>query len=403
MGWAKRHRPSRARSRPRQEDQVKASDELSSLSADAPPGTDTCRLDGWTVEEKVLRAEDKLSPLPEPRLAALAIGRDPVRQVEAKLYGSASPYRPDTVVDGGTAFGLTLRAASVRGRTKRFEGEAREDDFCLLTSRSHGVVVVAVADGLGTAARSSLGSALAVRHAVAAVEEQLNVGTGPLDWPTVFNRAASALVVEHRRQSSDEASRQRPDYDETRAVSKDLGTTLTVVVLRPDSSGVASISAAAIGDSPVLRLANGKYELLVGSRATDEAFSTSAVVALPYLPAPETVERTFEQHEVLLICTDGFSEPLSEGNSDVGRFFARELVVPPPLASWGYLVDFEKATYDDDRTLVAIWPEQSNEETKELRRVDSEVAVTATVARARAPRPPVRGRIDPTTKETPDG
>jgi hypothetical protein len=57
-----------------------------------------------------------------------------------------------------------------------------------------------------------------------------------------------------------------------------------------------------------------------------------------------------------LICTDGFSEPLSDGNSDVGRLFATELGSPPPLGSWSYLVDFAKATYDDDRTLVAVWP-----------------------------------------------
>ncbi len=374
-------KPPRRRSRPSgSPPEGGSSDPLRVAGAEpSPPERDlghSSPEDEWRPSVGANGPPNEIEPLPHPRLDVLEIGRDPVRRAEPKLDGTTSPYRPDTIVDGGTAFGLTLRAASVRGRTKRFEGEAREDDFCLLTDSINGVVVVAVADGLGAATRSSLGSALAVRHAVAAVEDQLAAGNAlSIDWSTVFNRAASALVVEHRGQRNGEEGRQRPDYDETRAVSKDLGTTLTVVIVRRESSGVTSISAAAIGDSPVFRLANGEYELLVGRRVTDEAFSTSAVVALPYLPVPETVECQLEQDEILLICTDGFSEPLSEGNSDVGRFFARELADPPPIASWAYLVDFEKATYDDDRTLVAIWPKRAHEDAGET----SELEPTTTV------------------------
>jgi serine/threonine protein phosphatase PrpC len=211
---------------------------------------------------------------------------------------------------------------------------------------------------MGSATRSSLGAALAVRHAVEAVEQQL-VDRAPaeIDWTAVFNRAAAALLVEHRR-GTDESATDPPDNVETRAVSRELGTTLTVAIVEARGDRQMDVNVAAIGDSPALRLAEGTYELLVGERETDESFSTSAVIALPYLPAPESRNARLMPDEVLLVCTDGFSEPLSGGNSDVGRMFARELAVPPPLCSWSYLVDFAKATYDDDRTLVAIWPQE---------------------------------------------
>ena len=294
-------------------------------------------------------------PLPELYRAPVVLGRDPVHHVEPKLDGRSEPYRPDTALDGGTCHGLTVRAASVRGRMKRFQGGPRQDDFCLRASNSRPAVVVAVADGMGSAKRSSLGAALAVRHAVEAVEEQLlEHAPEAVNWPQVFNRAGAALLMEHRRDSGG-LETERPDSEETKAVSRDLGTTLTVAIVevREDRT-VATV--AAIGDSPAFRLADGAYELLAGERETDEGFSTSAVVALPYLPAPEVRSVALSPDEVLLVCTDGFSGPLSAGNSDVGRLFARELATPPPLSLWSYLVDFTKATYDDDRTLVAVWP-----------------------------------------------
>jgi len=311
------------------------------------------------VDQEGQPASVELPALPEPYRMPLQLGRDLVRHIEPKLDGRSTPYRPDTALDGGTCNGVTVRAASVRGRLKRSQGGPRQDDFCLRTSSSRPAIVVAVADGMGSAKRSGLGAALAVRHAVEAVEEQLvDRSALDLDWPQIFNRAAAALLVEHRRDAGAEQG-EHPDEEETRAVSRDLGTTLTVAIVETEEDRAVA-TLAAIGDSPAFRLADGAYELLVGERETDDGFSTSAVIALPYLPAPEVRSVSLAPTDVLLICTDGFSGPLSAGNSDVGRLFARELAAPPPLSLWAYLVDFAKATYDDDRTLVAIWPQRTS-------------------------------------------
>src|ERR1700751_927046 len=113
--------------------------------------------------------------------------------------GAAEPYRPDTVADGGVAFGLTVRAASVRGLSKRFGGGPRQDDICLRLHSDSETLIAAVADGVSGASRSDIGAALAVRYATAAVARQLDAGRGPVDWGPVFEQAAWALVEEHRR------------------------------------------------------------------------------------------------------------------------------------------------------------------------------------------------------------
>ena len=55
------------------------------------------------------------------------------------------------------------------------------------------------------------------------------------------------------------------------------------------------------------------------------------------------------------MCTDGLGLPLGDGTGEVGRAFARELAVPPDIPDFARLLDFSRATYDDDRTLVAVW------------------------------------------------
>ncbi len=46
-----------------------------------------------------------------------------------------------------------------------------------------------------------------------------------------------------------------------------------------------------------------------------------------------------------------------------GQLFAEYLQAPPPPRAFAHLLDFSRETFDDDRTLVAIWrqpPEQGS-------------------------------------------
>ncbi len=269
---------------------------------------------------------------------------EPAPAIEPRLAGG-EPYRPDTIADGGSAFGLTVRAASIRGLHKRYVGGPRQDDLCLRLHADSGTLIAAVADGVSGAARSDLGAALAVRYATAAVARHLDEGS--IDWPNVFEQAAWALVSEERRSGSDQ--------------SGSLATTLLVATVTVGDEGAVAVQAAAVGDSPAFRLHSRQYHPIVGQPVHEDDLIGGGVQALPRdAGAAEAGDCALGSGDVLLLCTDGLALPLGGGTGELGRAFARELATPPDVVDFARLLDFSRSTYDDDRTLVAVWaPRQS--------------------------------------------
>lgn len=277
----------------------------------------------------------------------LTVG-EPAPAVVAQL-ADGDLYRPDTIADGGVAYGLTVRAASVRGLAKRYVGGPRQDDVCLRRHNRTATLVVAVADGVSAAPRSDLGAALAVRHATAAVVRQLDGGHGELDWQEVFDHAAWALVEQHRRDCDERAA-------EPGAAAAMLATTLVVASISAEDG---LVQAAAVGDSPALMLAGGTFAAIVAEPDRDDGLVGGATAALPRVTGRvRTAQRRLSEGDVLLVCTDGVSLPLGDGNTELGAALARELALPPDIVDFARLLDFSAATYDDDRTLVAVWPER---------------------------------------------
>jgi serine/threonine protein phosphatase PrpC len=336
------------------------------------------RVDGPSPTDRptVVRRRSRLARGP------LTIG-EPAPAIDIRLsaaVSAAEPYRPDLVADGGTSFGLVVRAASVRGLYKRYQAGARQDDLCIRAHAPSGTLVVAVADGVSGAPRSDLGAALAVRQATSAVVRQLETDPDELDWDQVFAQAAWALVEEQRRQDGD------PEAG-VEAAATALATTLVVGVITagsptaestvgggdapergqapergraPESErGPAHVRLAAVGDSPAFLLNEGTYRRILNQHELSDGLLGGAVEALPRSTRPAYADTcTLEQGSVLLLCTDGFALPLAGGTGEVGRVFARELASPPEIADFARLLDFSRATYDDDRTLVAIWRER---------------------------------------------
>lgn len=295
----------------------------------------------------------------------LTIG-EPAAAVDARL-AAAEPYRPDTVADGGDAFGLTVRAASVRGLNKRHLGGPRQDDLCLRLHPPTRSLIAAVADGVSAAPRSDLAAALAVRHAAASVDRQLERGAVDVDWPEVFHHAAWALVEEQRRSDGDAHA----GVAETAA---SLATTLIVAVISPadasgsetqDEAGEASrsdparfrVQVAAVGDSPAYVLLEGRFKSVLEDTPSIDGLIGGSTRALPrHAGAVDHDTCTLEAGGTLLICSDGLALPLADGAGDVGQTLTRELANPPDIVDFARLLDFSRATYDDDRTLIAVWP-----------------------------------------------
>ncbi len=76
----------------------------------------------------------------------------------------------------------------------------------------------------------------------------------------------------------------------------------------------------------------------------------------PDPPAAASVSRcSLDPGSVLMLCTDGLAMPLAGGDGEVGATFARELARPPDVIDFARLLDFSRSTYDDDRSLIAVW------------------------------------------------
>ncbi|MET8990722.1 protein phosphatase 2C domain-containing protein [Nonomuraea wenchangensis] len=262
---------------------------------------------------------------------------------------------PDAECDGWSAPGLTLRSASVRGERHRYYRQPRQDATCAVLHEESGVVVFAVADGLSSASAATIGAAEACRAAVWALHAQLDEGgTGfPADFHADFHAAARYAAETLHRQAA-ALLRREPGLAQ---VEELVATTLVAGVARPGGHG-AEVSLFRIGDSAAWTLdpARARYRPLFAAKADGDLVPTS-VAALPRVPEPlERWSGRLAPGEVLLVGTDGFGDPLGDGDGQVGALFAEHLAVPPPPLWLAHLLDFSRETFDDDRTLLALWP-----------------------------------------------
>ncbi|MGW1913911.1 protein phosphatase 2C domain-containing protein [Streptomyces sp. NPDC002076] len=275
----------------------------------------------------------------------------PAAHVEPKPP-PADPYRPDTVFDGWSTPHLTVRLASVRGDAHRFGGRPRQDDVVVAWHEPTGTVVFAVADGVSSARLSHVGAALACRTAVNDLLVQLGEDRPGPDWSRVLKAAAYQLLmrVAHGREPS--------EADRAEAVGT-LATTLVTGTVTPLEGGAMRVTVIRAGDSSAWCLQGGRYAPLLHDEDTgSDEISSTAVVALPRLSArSRPLTYTLPADGVLLVGTDGFGVPLGDGTGLVGELFAEGLTVPPPEPrTLAHLLDFSRETFDDDRTLLAIWP-----------------------------------------------
>lgn len=263
----------------------------------------------------------------------------------------ADPYRPDTVFDGWSTPEITVRLASVRGDEHRFSGRPRQDDITVAVHEPSRAVVFAVADGVSQAVYSHVGAALACRTAVSDVLHQLDENRD-LDWRRTVEVAAYQLAMRMSRGA-------KPTADHQQEAQRQLATTLVVGMASVIEGGGLYVELVQVGDTAAWELREGRYRpLLPGKDNGSEGVFSAAVVALPWVPSSlEPVRCDLPPDAALLVGTDGFGDPLGDGSGQVGQLMAGELGTPPrDPRTLAHLLDFSRETFDDDRTLLAVWP-----------------------------------------------
>lgn len=268
----------------------------------------------------------------------------------------AAAVLPDIVVDGAAYGPLTVRAASVRGDSHRYLGEPRQDALCV--TRIGGpdtgeLLLLAVADGVGSAARSHVGSNEVCRHAAVYLDRVAGDLLGALrseDLPA-FTALANEAVGNIAVLLADLAHREghRPEA---------YATTLRILLV-PLDPAVRTRGFMAVGDGGTALLRSGAWHLDVTQEEDPEASGMidTRTAALPL--ARTAVTRLLgpaAPGDVLVLSTDGLSTPLS-GDQGMREFLSGAWgtgTVPGP-ADFLWQSQFRVKSYDDDRSVVVLW------------------------------------------------
>jgi len=104
------------------------------------------------------------------------------------------------------------------------------------------------------------------------------------------------------------------------------------------------------------RWAEGNYELF-STLAAELVAQRVAVIVTAGTPAVLAVKNTTQSVPIVMVAV---GDPLGTGQGSVGELF-RDLLerpYPPSLIEFAHAVDFSRENFDDDRTLIAMWPKR---------------------------------------------
>ncbi|CAM4156499.1 protein phosphatase 2C domain-containing protein [Nocardiopsis rhodophaea] len=297
------------------------------------------------------RASAPLVAPPAEPWQRITVG-SPGPEFEARPPGQYDFDFPDTECDGWSTPSLCLRFASVRGAKHRYYRQPRQDAARAAVHEATDSIVFAVADGVSSASSSEFGAVEACRAAVERMLDQLSSSARELNFRDVALHAAERL----RELAIRFLSGREPEASEVAGL---YATTLVVGVVRPDPAGpTAELCRIADSVAWVLDRSGCRYRPLFGSKTgSDTLLVSNEVTPLPHVPdVPEHASVRLDSEHALLVGTDGFADPLGDGDSRVGALFAHHLKRPTSPAWLAHLLDFSRETFDDDRTLLVIWP-----------------------------------------------
>lgn len=268
----------------------------------------------------------------------------------------------------GVASNLLVVGGSVRGAKHRLYGAENQDAFAIKECQNF--VAFAVCDGVSSAKYASYASRFIsqsfVRHLA------FKIDNDDFNPETAANEIAEAVAlavqdVSHWNTSDPSCPDIEPTSFQPEEIIRFLATTICCGFIQKESNDDDfKFWVLSIGDSPAYVLRDGQWRLVSGDTKEGEVLShgTDAVPKMDLdvsLLANNVSSHLLEEDEFLVIVTDGISTSLSDGNTDVGKWFAEKI---PSIQNSGVersLVDllaFDRKGEDDDRTAVIVKPKR---------------------------------------------
>jgi hypothetical protein len=249
------------------------------------------------------------------------------------------------VVDGGRVGRLTVRAAAVRGDLHSQQGTPRQNTFAVGPDPSGKWTITLVCDGVDGAYAPELAAQVAVRSAYRAIARMVAAGRHEdWDWTTTLASVQTEL---------------RARLGEISARARGLGrpapaTRLAVLVTSAEPLQDDRVDMAVLGDSTILRLAEGGWRAPLGIR---EISPDTPVPALPEHGTEHVrvCRTTWRPSDALVVMTGGFAESLGAASGGLAARLADDWRRPPELMD--FLRDVAQGSHTDDGAVVALWPE----------------------------------------------
>jgi serine/threonine protein phosphatase PrpC len=268
----------------------------------------------------------------------------PLRCPSVRDGDEFAAFTPAVLLDGAEAGRLTVRAASVRGDSHNWEGSCRQDAMTVtrIGPPEAELLLLAVADGVGSAKHSHIGSHRVTRQAALHLDreaENIHAALTARDegeLRAIANKAIAGAVNELR-------------------IGQEHATTLHVLLV-PTDARIRERVLFSVGDGGLFVLREGRWEQ--GSPVDDGSLLDTRTEALPhaYRSVKAKLLRT-APGEVLLLGTDGITNPLTQRDPEFAQRLAHAWGGPevPSLSDFLWQAQTRAKSYDDDRTVICVW------------------------------------------------